>query len=225
MYSTRFTTNFLLINEKVAGGKPMKPVDEELLVFREAQKPNVKRNEQYTIFDYLVQRETTNDKDSNAIHNKIQMNIQNHHDKTAKLSDTVSSIAEVTLQLDKIVQAARQEESNLLEKRGTGIKTLITMFDDIDDIKIALSFVDHKENEYLINIINEIYDVIEKRMIKLGFMIENPEGKMVDTDLHEIDAVEKNPLLKNETIIRVLKKGCMYKGTLIRKAKVITILN
>ncbi|MCX7904762.1 MAG: nucleotide exchange factor GrpE [Caloramator sp.] len=119
--------------------------------------------------------------------------------------------------LSKNLESLKENELNLL-------KAVIYIYDYVDGIIMALvksGKIDEK-NIYLMDKASEILNKFENELKKAGVIIEKSEYKKFDTYLHEIIATERSDEWEEGTILHVIKKGFIYNGKILRKAKVIT---
>ncbi|GFR36584.1 nucleotide exchange factor GrpE [Thermobrachium celere] len=114
-----------------------------------------------------------------------------------------------------------KEVNKLKDDINEMVKGYVRIYDFLWEMYRFLREQSSELFEYIQNILQKI----EVEMKKQGIFIDNPKNQKYQTKLHEIIAIQKGDGVEDETIIDVLKVGVNYKGDIIRKAQVITILN
>lgn len=141
-----------------------------------------------------------------------------------KISDDLTRLQNSYDDISKLSRHFIDVNHNLSD----AVMILIHIYDYIDDMLQALlnnGNLEVDSDKAICKCLKLIIEHTEIEMKKVGLIVENPIHKKYDTSLHEIlDTVSDNRMI-NEMIIKVIKKGFIYKDKILRKAKVITVLN
>lgn len=160
------------------------------------------------------------DEELETIDEEVLIGIENKNIIERAVKKSLQGIEWISQELESLsknIEKLKENEINLL-------KAVIYIYDYIDGIIMALiksGKIDEK-NIYLMDKAAEILNKFESELKKAGVIVEKSEYKKFDTYLHEIIATEKNDEWEEGTILHVIKKGFIYNGKILRKAKVIT---
>ena len=101
------------------------------------------------------------------------------------------------------------------------IKEFLSILDDLDRLKDALSSSKNSNDSKINEGINLIINKINKEFKELGVVQFTEVGDIVDPELHDALMMRTEKGKEENTVLEVFEKGYRYKDRVIRHAKVV----
>ena len=152
---------------------------------------------------------------------------------TAKLKDAIKTLKldlkqqdEKYLRLKAEFENFRRRKSDeiidLLKYDGENvIREFLSILDDLDRLKEALSSSENSNDSKIIEGIDLIINKINKQFKELGVVQFTEVGDIVDPELHDALMMRTEKGKEENTVLEVFEKGYRYKDRVIRHAKVV----
>lgn len=149
----------------------------------------------------------------------------------ANLSNASDLIDAVSTQLQKI-QTASKTRRNVLIQQKNNINQDTALFDLINDLvsimdsmerslELANTFPDNEILQNWMTNISAIYRKLRNILFRQGLQEIETIGKMVDFNRHEVVEYRETNNYSEHTIIEEKQKGYLFRGKVIRDAKVV----
>jgi len=183
-------------------------------------------NEQdFKDIDNTSKDEFFEDKDQQG---KINVEIDDKEQEDLNKEDENNNVEKYIVQLQR-VQAEFLNYKRRTEQRMSDYENRVTsdvlsrLLPVIDDFDI---YFQHHRDEYEENAkedgIQLIYNKLLLILTEMGLEPVEAEGQSFDPELHEAVLTEETDEVEEGTVLKVWQKGFLYKGHLLRPAKVVT---
>lgn len=122
-------------------------------------------------------------------------------------------------QLEELRQAYKKEKEDLLSSAAKGVvKDMIPLLDSFEIALSAMKGADLKVIEGVQLVYNQMYCQLEKEGLQ---RIDTKEGDQFNPVFHDAEGVVRLEQYNDNAIVAVTKSGYMFKGQILRAAKVI----
>ena len=115
---------------------------------------------------------------------------------------------------DEIIDLLKYEGENV-------IKEFLSILDDLDRLKAALTSSSNSSDNKINEGIDLIINKINKQFKELGVVQFTEIGDVVDPELHDALMMRTEEGKEENTVLEVFEKGYRYKDRVIRHAKVV----
>ena len=152
---------------------------------------------------------------------------------TSKLKDEIKSLkSDLKQQDDKYIRLKSEFDNyrrrkseeiiDLLKYDGENvIKEFLSILDDLDRLKTALTSSSNSSDNKINEGIDLIINKINKQFKELGVVQFTEIGDVVDPELHDALMMRTEEGKEENTVLEVFEKGYRYKDRVIRHAKVV----
>ena len=152
---------------------------------------------------------------------------------TVKLKDEIKSLKlDLKQQDDKYIRLKAEFDNyrrrkseeiiDLLKYDGENvIKEFLSILDDLDRLKAALTSSSNSSDNKINEGIDLIINKINKQFKELGVVQFTEIGDVVDPELHDALMMRTEEGKEENTVLEVFEKGYRYKDRVIRHAKVV----
>ena len=152
---------------------------------------------------------------------------------TAKLKDEIKTLKSdlkhqdekylrLKAEFDNFRRRKSEEIIDLLKYDGENvIREFLSILDDLDRLKDALSSSKNSNDSKINEGIDLIINKINKQFKELGVVQFTEVGDIVDPELHDALMMRTEEGKEENTVLEVFEKGYRYKDRVIRHAKVV----
>ena len=152
---------------------------------------------------------------------------------TSKLKDEIKSLkSDLKQQDDKYIRLKAEFDNyrrrkseeiiDLLKYDGENvIKEFLSILDDLDRLKTALTSSSNSSDNKINEGIDLIINKINKQFKELGVVQFTEIGDVVDPELHDALMMRTEEGKEDNSVLEVFEKGYRYKDRVIRHAKVV----
>ena len=152
---------------------------------------------------------------------------------TAKLKDEIKYLKSdlkqkddkyirLKAEFDNYRRRKSEEIIDLLKYDGENvIKEFLSILDDLDRLKTALTSSSNSSDNKINEGIDLIINKINKQFKELGVVQFTEIGDVVDPELHDALMMRTEEGKEENTVLEVFEKGYRYKDRVIRHAKVV----
>ena len=152
---------------------------------------------------------------------------------TVKLKDEVKTLKldlkqqdekylRLKAEFDNFRRRKSEEIIDLLKYDGENvIREFLSILDDLDRLKDALSLSKSSNDSKITEGIDLIINKINKQFKELGVVQFTEVGDIVDPELHDALMMRTEEGKEENTVLEVFEKGYRYKDRVIRHAKVV----
>lgn len=173
---------------------------------------------------YKYNEEGILDTDREVLISKALDNVQNIIKRFTKEQLTSNSQLEEILEILQETDTSKKENVRVIDECKTMensnlllMNSLIAVIDQMENIyRLA-----RKNNKETYSQLQGIWKSLNNIISKTGIMMVDPEDGVFDASIHAVIAVQNNVDYLTGAILEVVETGYIYKGKLIRKAKVI----
>lgn len=142
--------------------------------------------------------------------------------------DLLTQLADIMLEQVKLADKARR-----LEARGAGddefgrfVRQALPFLDNFARLlDMAREYPASEELNNWLKSVEALYFRLVNLLESFGLVFINSIGKPVDLDFHEVVEYRNTREHSHNTVIRELQKGIVFRGRLIRDAKVVVACN
>ena len=144
--------------------------------------------------------------------NELKSSIDESNDKHIRLK----------AEFDNYRRRKSEEIIDLLKYDGENvIKEFLSILDDLDRLKTALTSSSNSSDNKINEGIDLIINKINKQFKELGVVQFTEIGDVVDPELHDALMMRTEEGKEENTVLEVFEKGYRYKDRVIRHAKVV----
>jgi molecular chaperone GrpE len=137
-------------------------------------------------------------------------------------ADLVSSVSQYLKANHKEPQTVYRLQHQKIDNAEELIVSLLPILDSLENlVSLSSQFADNEILKNWMTSIEGIYKRMKKILSKEGLQTIDSIGTLVDFSLHEVVEYRHTPDGISNLIIEEKQKGYMYKGKLIREAKVV----
>ena len=152
---------------------------------------------------------------------------------TAKLKDEIKTLKSELEQQDEKYLRLKAEFDNFRRRKSEEIidllkydgenviREFLSILDDLDRLKDALSSSTNSNDSKINEGIDLIINKINKQFKELGVVQFTEVGDIVDPELHDALMMRTDEGKEENTVLEVFEKGYRYKDRVIRHAKVV----
>ena len=152
---------------------------------------------------------------------------------TAKLKDEIKTLKSDLKQQDEKYLRLKAEFDNFRRRKSEEIidllkydgenviREFLSILDDLDRLKDALSSSKNSNDSKINEGIDLIINKINKQFKELGVVQFTEVGDIVDPELHDALMMRTEKGKEENTVLEVFEKGYRYKDRVIRHAKVV----
>ena len=152
---------------------------------------------------------------------------------TAKLKDEIKTLKSELEQQDEKYLRLKAEFDNFRRRKSEEIidllkydgenviREFLSILDDLDRLKEALSSSENSNDSKINEGIDLIINKINKQFKELGVVQFTEVGDIVDPELHDALMMRTEKGKEENSVLEVFEKGYRYKDRVIRHAKVV----
>lgn len=142
--------------------------------------------------------------------------------------DLKTQIENLLLEQVRLTEKAKHLESRRVgdDEFGRFVKQALPFLDNFHRLlELARENPPSEEVDSWLRNVEALYFRLVNLLETYGFVFINSVGKKIDLDYHEVIEYRASPDHAPDTVIRELQKGVVFRGRLLRDAKVIVAAN
>jgi molecular chaperone GrpE len=121
-----------------------------------------------------------------------------------------------------------QQKTTQLEKTGDVRQILLRFLTVLDSLLRLVNQADTTDGDKLAAWIGQVR-IINEQVIEIfegyGLSFMDTVGQPFDPNMHEAVGTESAPGIPDQTVLREIRRGCWWNGTVLRTAQVIIVKN